>query len=116
MNLTQRYKEAYQLITKANNLHITGVCFDVVGGFLVGYAAGYAIGKTIVRNIVDMKTFLPLLGTGIVLVGIGVGFEVGANSKAKKGIAVYNQSLKQKNTTHLEVGFYPNVMVVKINF
>jgi hypothetical protein len=116
MDLTEGNKAAYKLINEAYYSHNAGIFFDVVGGLFVGSAAGYAIGKAIVHDIVKLKVFLPLLGTGVALIGAGIGFEAAANKKAKKGIAIYNQSIKQKHTTHLNLGFYPNGMILKMNF
>jgi hypothetical protein len=116
MDLTKENRAAYKIIDEAYSLHKMSIFFDCAGGLLVGYAAGYAIGKAIVGNIFNLKVFLPILGTGIALTSIGIGFEAGATKKAKKGVAVYNQSIKQKNNANLNLGFYPNGMALKMNF
>jgi Na+/H+ antiporter NhaC len=63
-----------------------------------------------------MKVFPPFLGAGVALIAIGIGFEVRANNRAKEGVAVYNNSIKQKSNANLDLGFSPNGVILKLSF
>jgi len=69
------------------------------------------VGKPINKNI-----FYPTLGAGAALIFIGICFEIGANNKAIEGIAVYNNAIKQKNSTSLDLGFSPGGVMLKLSF
>jgi len=116
MDLSKKNEAAYKLMKEAYTLRVVGIGFSSIGGFSVGFSAGYAIGKAISGNIVNMKVFLPFLGAGAALIAIGIGFEVGANNKAKEGVAVFNNAIKQKNNANLNLGFSPNGMMFRLTF
>jgi len=116
LNLSKKNEEAHKLMRNAFSFHIASVCFTSAGCFFLGYSAGYVIGCAIKKDLVDMNTFLPFLGAGVGLIGIGIGFELGANNKAKEGVAVYNKSIKQQTNTNLDLGIYPNGMMFRLNF
>jgi len=116
MDISANNQVAHKLIKNAYALHILSVSFSSLGGFMIGFSAGYAIGCAIQENLVDMKIFLPILGTGVGFSGIGIGFEVGANNKVKKGVAIFNHSIKQKSNTNINLGISTNGMLIKMNF
>ena len=116
MDLSVNNQVAHKLMKNAYDLHVFSVAFSSVGGFMIGFSAGYAIGCTLIDNIVNMKLFLHILGAGVGLTGIGISFEVWANNKAKKGVAVFNNEIKNKNNTSFDVGFSTNGMVIRLIF
>ena len=50
----------------------------------------------------------------LLLVGGGI-CDLFANAKIK-GVTVFNSSLKQKNNAHLDLGFLPNGVMLRLNF
>ena len=116
MDLSADNPVAHKLMKDAYTLHVFSICVSSVGGFLLGYSAGYAIRCAVKKNQVDMKIFIPILGVGIGVTGIGIGFELWANGKTNKGILIFNNSVKQKNNSNLNLGFSPNGMALRLNF
>jgi hypothetical protein len=114
MSLLKEDKIALKLMEKSKNRRVTGYCFAFAGGACIGYSLGYLLGRGLGGSIINPEEFMPLLGAGLGLVAVGICFEIGANSKAKKAIAVYNNSKKQ-NTT-LNLGLCTNGMMVRFNF
>jgi hypothetical protein len=109
-------KDAAKLLEKSKNMKNMSYFFSIVGGGCIGFSLGHLIGTAISNRSVNQTLFFSTLGTGVALLGVGIGFEVGASNKAREGIDVYNKSIKQKNNTNLNLGFSPNGMVVKLNF
>jgi len=116
MKISANNQVAHKLMKNAYDLHVFSVAFSSVGSFMLGFSAGYAIGCTLIDNIVNMKLFLPFLCAGAGLTGIGISFEVWANNKARKGVAVFNNEIKNKNNTSFDVGFSTNGMVIRLIF
>jgi len=60
--------------------------------------------------------FCSMLGAGAVFIGIGIGFEVGANNKAKEAITVFNNAIRQSNNANLDLGFSPGGVMLRLSF
>ena len=103
MQLMSSHPDAYTLMEKANNKRAGTQIFGTVGGLCLGGAMGYAMGAAIVGNRIKMPIFLSVAGAGAILATIGIVCEVEANKKTKEGIAVYNQSIKQKNNLRVDL-------------
>ena len=116
MQLTHSTPEAYRLMEKSNNMRVASYIFGFAGGLSLGFSLGHALGSLMVGNPINETLFYPMLGGGAALIGIGFGLEVGANKKTKKAIAVYNNSIKQKNTQTLDLGISANGIMLKLNF
>jgi len=56
-----------------------------------------------------------MLGAGAVFTGISIGFEVGANNKAKEAITVFNNAIRQSNNANLDLGFSPGGVMLRLN-
>jgi len=115
-SLLKNNKLAYKLLNQANTLRIVGYCFGLASGCSFGYSLGYAIGKSFNFEKMNMEIFLPFLGAGVVLTCISIGFDLGAKNKVKKGVAIFNHSIKQKNNTNINLGISTNGMLIKMNF
>ena len=116
MDLSASNPAAHKLMKDAHTLYISSICFNAAGGFLLGYSAGYAIRCAVKKNQVNMKKFIPILGAGVGVIGIGIGFELWSNNKTNKGVLILNNAVKQKNSTNVNLGFSPNGMALKLNF
>jgi hypothetical protein len=116
MQLTASNPVAYRLMEQANNKRAGYQICGTIGGGCLGFALGEVIVTSILGKAINKPLFLSMAGAGGVLLGIGIACGVEANKKAKEGINVYNQSIKQKTNAHLNVSFYPNGMVLKMNF
>ena len=77
---------------------------------------GYLIGTAIFGTTINQPLFFTLLGAGVVFIGVTIALETGANNKARKGIELFNQSVKQKNNTNLDLGFLPNGVLLRLIF
>ena len=115
MNLLNENNAAIKLMEKSNNFRVASYCFAITGGICIGYSLGCVIAGGWVGAKLSTVVVASLLGTGAGLVAIGICFEVDAKNKAKKAVAIYNNSKKQNNTT-LNLGLCTNGMVVKLNF
>jgi len=116
MQLLNKNDNAYKLMVKSDNLRNASRVFGVVGSIGVGVSLGYALGSAISSNPLETKVFIPCLLAGAALMGFGIAFEIGANNKAKEGVAIYNNAIKQKSVTNLDVGFSINGMSLRLNF
>jgi hypothetical protein len=41
---------------------------------------------------------------------------ISISHKVRKGVTVFNNAIKQKNNTYLDLGFSPNGMMLRLNF
>jgi hypothetical protein len=104
--------EVYRLIQKAQYLNLAAYCFTVPGGICVGFALGHAI----VTNRINKPLFYSFIGAGIALIGVGIGFDLGAKKNIKQGIAIYNKTIKQNNNANIDLGLSANGVNLRLNF
>jgi len=125
MRETASNNEAYRLMRTSKHLKVIGNTLEVSGALCLGFAIGYALVDSFTPKPKDKygqerdrntEIYAPLCVTGVMFIGIGICFEVGANKKTKKAIAVYNNSIKQKNTQALDLGISANGIMLKLNF
>ena len=118
LQLTRSNPEAIKLMEKSNNMRTASYIFGGVGGFCLGFSLGYLIISEINKLGVERKISIVLggAGVGIGLIAISIGFEAGASKKAREGVAIYNNSIKQKNSTNIDLGFSTNGMMFRLNF
>ena len=116
LQLTASNTEAFRLLEKSNNMRNVGYVFAATGGGCVGYSLGYALGLALFGNTMNKPLFFSVLGAGAVLIGVGVGFEVGANNKAKEAIGIFNNTIRQNNKTNLDLGFSSGGVMLRLNF
>jgi len=116
LQLTASNVEAFRLLEKSNSMRNAGYIFAAAGGGCVGYSLGYALGLAMFGNTINKPLFFSTLGAGAVLIGIGIGFEVGANNKAKKGITVFNNAVRQSKNTSIDLGFSPGGVMLRLGF
>ena len=116
VNISTVDKTAFRFIQKAQYQNFAACCFGIVGGGCLGFSLGYALGAAMFGNPMNKPLFFSLLGAGAVLTGIGIAFDVGANNKVKEGISIYNQFIKQRNSTNINLGFSTNGASLQLNF
>jgi phosphoribosylformylglycinamidine (FGAM) synthase-like amidotransferase family enzyme len=116
MQLTRSNPEAYKFMDKASTMRIGSYIFGIPGGFVFGFALGHGLGRTMLGNPINKTLFYSMLGAGAALIGVGIGFEIGAKSNVKKGVAVFNNVIRQKNSANLDLGFSSNGIFLKFNF
>jgi uncharacterized membrane protein (Fun14 family) len=116
MNVVKENKVAYSLMKEAYALYVTGIVFDVAGGFFLGTSVGYAIGCAIRENLVNLKVLIPLLSVSTGFIVCGITCEIVSKNKIHKGVCVYNYSKKHTQSTSLDLGFSPNGVNVRLNF
>jgi len=115
IQLTSSHKEAVKLLEQSRNMRNITYIFAPVGGFCLGYSVGHLIGTAIFGTAINQPLFFAMLGAGVVFTGITIALEAGSNNKARMGIALFNQSVKQKNNISLDLGFSPGGMLLKLN-
>jgi len=115
-NITRENTESYNYIIRADSWQIATIYSGVVGGGCVVGSLGYALGAAIVGNPINMKMFLPILSVGAGLVICSITFGVLANNNLKKGVELFNNSIKEKNSTNLDLGFSPGGVMLRLNF
>ena len=115
-HLTSSNSESATLLRASKNMQVGAYIFGCLGGGFIGYSLGYALGTAVSGNPLNKTLFFSMLGAGAVFVGIGIGFEVGANNKAKEGVRIYNNAIKHKNNTTLNLRVSPNGLMVNLNF
>lgn len=116
LQLTASNVEAFRLLEKSNSMRNAGYIFAAVGGGCVGYSLGYALGLAMFGNTMNKPLFFSVLGAGAVLIGVGIGFEVGANNKAKEAISIFNNAIKQSSNANLDLGFSPGGVILRLSF
>jgi hypothetical protein len=116
LHLTNSNLEAVKLLEKSNDMRIASYIVGIPGSFAFGFSLGYALGALIVGNTFNKNIVYPILGAGIALTSIGIGLEIGANTKAKQGVAIYNNAIKQKNNAHLNLGISTDGILLRLNF
>jgi len=116
MQLTKSNIKAYKLIEQSNNMRVGSYIFAIAGGGCLGYSLGYALGAAMFGNTINRPVFFSLLGVGAVFIGVGIGFEVGANNKAREGVAIFNNDIKQKHNANFDLGFSPGGVMLRLNF
>jgi len=116
MTLTKSNTKAFRLMEKSNNMRVGSYIFGIAGGGCLGYSLGYVLGAAMFGNTINKPVFFSLLGVGAVFIGVGIGFEVGANNKAKEGVTIFNNSIKQSSNTNLDLGFSPAGVMLRLNF
>jgi hypothetical protein len=116
MSITKENKEAYKIIVKASNLETAGVFFGIIGGGALGFSLGYALGSYLTGNSIEKSVILPVLGAGAVLTICSITMEVISYDNLRRGVDIYNKSIKQKNSTNLDLGFSPGGVMLKLNF
>jgi len=116
LSLTKENTEAYNFLIKADNWKITGLFFGVIGGGCLGYSLGYALGAAMAGNSINMKILLPvsLVGTGLTFCSFI--FEIVSKDNIRKGVDIYNNSIKQKNNPNIDIGISTNGMMFRLNF
>ena len=113
--LLNENETAAKLMKNSNNLRGAAYLFVIPGSVCVGFALGYLLANSGNKKVAGNATMMAPLLAGAGALGIGIIFAVVANDKAHQAIAVYNKSKKQSNTT-LDLGLYPNGMMVRLNF
>jgi len=113
--VTYSTPEAYLLMVKSSNMQVASYIFGCAGGFSLGFSIGHALGSLANRNF-NSRLFYSTLIAGLGSISIGIAFEIASHNKAKQGIAIYNNAIKQKNSTNLDLGFSPNGLLLKLNF
>ena len=116
MYLTKSNPEAFKLMIRSDNMRSASIFFGFVGGVSLGYSAGYMLGRFMTGRTFEEKIFYPILGAGAALIFIGIGFSAGATDNARKGIAVFNNGIKQSNNANFDLGFYPGGAMLRLNF
>jgi hypothetical protein len=116
MYLSSDNGRAYYILEKSRDMRNASYFFGIVGGGCLGFSLGYALAGAILANPIKMPLFISLMGSGVLFIGIGFAFEIGANNKAKEGIAVYNLSIKQKDNTSFNFGISTNGVMLRLNF
>jgi len=116
VHLTSSNSETAKLLRASKNMQVGAYIFGCLGSGFMGYSLGYALGTAMGGNTLNKTLFFSMLGTGAVCVGIGIGFEVGANKKVKQGVDIYNNAIKQKSSTNLDLGFSTNGVSLRLNF
>jgi len=97
------------------DMRIAGAVFWGNGGGCLGYGLVYYIAKNAFGNNYSPALMETMIGVGIVMLSVGIVFEVKANSKFKEAIGVYNHSVKQKNNPNIHLGFAPTGICLKLN-
>jgi len=115
-HLTNSNSETTKLLRASKNMQVGAYIFGCLGGGFIGYSLGYALGTAVRGNPLNKTLFFSMLGAGAGFVGIGIGFEVGANNKVKEAVRIYNNTVKQKSNTTLNLGVSPNGLIVNLNF
>jgi hypothetical protein len=115
LSLTKDNAEAYKYIIRADNLNVSSVFFGTLGGIGMGLSLGYALGSFISGKSVDMKIFLPTLLAGSGLTICAITFDILSKNNFRKGIDIYNHSIKQNNS-NIDFGLSTNGMMFKLNF
>ena len=115
-HLTNSNPETTKLLRASKNMQVGAYIFGCLGSGFMGYSLGYALGTAMGGNTLNKTLFFSMLGAGAVFVGIGIGFEVGANKKVKQGVDIYNNAIKQKSSTNLDLGFSTNGVSLRLNF
>jgi len=115
MDLTKDNQTSNALMRQSYNLRSISKCFYVAGGVSFGFSLGYFIVGAIYNNI-KMGILLPSMGSGVGLLVCGGICELFSNEKRHKGIKIYNNAIKQKNSTYLGLDVSPNGMSLRLNF
>jgi hypothetical protein len=116
MQLTASHPEASTLMAQANNIRGSAQIFGIVGGGCIGFSLGYLLANAVTGKAINKPVLFISLGAGAVFSGIGIGCDVRANNKTKEAIDVYNQHIKQKNKTNLDLGLSANGAMIRLNF
>jgi hypothetical protein len=101
---------------KSYDLRAGSYIFGFIGGGAAGFALGYTLAASITGRTTEWKILGPVLGAGIAFIAVGVAFEINANKKAREAIAVYNNAIKQKQTSSVDLGFSPTGIGIRLNF
>jgi hypothetical protein len=108
--------KAYKLMKISNNMQNAGYIFAIAGISSLGFSLGYALICEIYRNKINKTLFFTTFGSGLGFIGVGISFEIGSSILAKKGITIFNNSIKQRNNTNLDLGISPNGIMLRLNF
>ena len=114
--LLSQNHEADKLMIKSNNLRTATYFLSFTGGACVGVSLGLLLGSAIFQVPLNTKVFIPCLIAGTAAIGFSIAFEMSANRNAKEAIAVFNNSIKNKNNTTFNLGISPNGLMVNLNF
>jgi len=114
--LTQSIPKAYKLINQAHAMRVGSYFFSIPGGAALGFALGHGLGRSMVGAPINKPLFFSMLGAGAVFLGIGIGFEVGANNKLREGVAIFNNNVKQSKNANLNIDLLHTGMTLKLNF
>jgi len=101
---------------EAHTLHATGLLLDGIGGVLFGVSIGHSMYKASNQEPVNWAVLLPLLGIGSGFIICGISFEVMAKQRILVGAKTFNNSVKQKSNTALNLGLSTKGMLLKLNF
>jgi hypothetical protein len=101
--------EALSTYNGALGLAMAGNIFGQIGGALLGYGLGSMLFK-------DDPIYPTLMAVGGGIAVIGIGMSVGAGSKVKNAILIYNGGKNQSPTSDLFLDVYPNGAMVTYLF
>jgi hypothetical protein len=116
IKITRENPESCKYISKAYGLKGAGIFLGFVGGCGMGFSLGYALGRVIYDSPFEMKIFFPVAIAGVCLVACSITFDALATQNLRKGVDIFNKSIKQKNNANIDIGFMPNGMFLKLNF
>jgi hypothetical protein len=116
INITRDNVEACKYVRKAYSCKTAGVFFGVVGGGCLGFSLGYVLSLALYDSPIEMKIFLPFIAAGAGMVVCSITFDALATQNLRKGVDIFNKSIKQKNSTNIDLGFMPNGMFLRFNF
>jgi hypothetical protein len=78
--------EAYKMFNKSRTFNAMSLVFGVVGGFMVGYELGGALAGRDVN--------WGIMGPGLALTGVSIGFDIGSKSSGKKAVRIFNERFR----------------------
>ena len=116
LEITKGNPTAYNHIVKASRLDVASVLLGTVGGGFLGFSLGYGIGCFITGQTINIKIFLPTLLIGIASSGCGIIFRVQSTDNTKRGVEIYNNAIKQKNSESIDLGFTANGVIMRVKF
>ena len=89
------YPEGLSKVKSAEFLSITGFCFGIVGGFLLGYPIGV--------NLAGEKVNWTVGAIGGGMIVIAITLDIISNSLLGKSVELYNESLEQRSDIQPEI-------------
>jgi hypothetical protein len=110
LKITEVNPEAYKEMKIAKSNSNTANIFGMAGGFLVGWQLGTALAGG--------EPNWASAGIGAGLIGISIPFSVAYVKHAKNAVSIYNNGLKQSNSSNLNLNFglTGNGLALKMTF